>query len=696
MPPRISRLASRGSAALLTFCFAALEGAWAQEIPPPLPPGATVAPRAGAAPGQDASKWKPVRNLRDGLEQMAWNAEARGPLLVLHAESVTPKMPERDPDDWYTPYRPPQPLGAPANPRGYRAEELGAYFGRKVIRCGSLSVLAPDEMVVLNVPTTPANPYADLRRDEKMTLLQATLTKEQWRLLGSPNGLGLGDLNREQKELLLSLLPNPLRVLRMTPMSDGRGNRVEYATPGQDPRQTLSEAQRQGTRLRLNRTVSMMIPASGQGEGNYGTGVWNRPQGDRSFYSLAAPGEWQKKTIFGQQIRQVVPARLKPGHIDFDAQGLNVRVSIAGAKTVAELLQRVSEATRYDIFADARVGNMTAWLAGGEDGVRAGDLLKALVWAVTGVYRKVGPTFVLTHDLAGLGQIRGRIAEWSMDAESRLQKMTREARANIQKLAPMQYLSFGADDPLTLSPEMMQRVEASWTKPAQGMRGELFRMNELPPAFQSLAKEAIERYNRDQPREAATRPLITDRVNVSISSKMTLIIPGIGEVEGADFGNAGSFNLLPPPPPPIERAEAMRTDAVKLPEKMASGAMLCIAPTTPEEAKRAVALAAERKLRQVWVLLPLEPADGKAGLEAAIKAGQAAKIPVCAVMRLMLAPPRKESSAPGTPESDRDINIFGETGARTARAAARRASSARTSTRSVRRIRPATGCVLMP
>jgi hypothetical protein len=660
MPPRRTRLISGSITALITPFF--VPGVHAQD-PPPLPPP-VIAPEAPrpAITAQDGSKWKLVRSLKDGLDQMAWNGETRGPLLALRPEGVMQKMPERDPDDWYTPYKPPQPLGAPANSRGYRVEELGAYFGRRVIRCGSLSVLAPDEMVVLNVPTTPANPFADLRREEKMALLQATLTPEQWRMFASPNGIGLGDLKQEQKQLFLSILPNPMRVMKMTPSPDGYGNRIE-SVPGQDPRTTLSEAQRQATRLRLNRTVNMMIPAAGQGENNYGTSVWNRPQGNRTFYNLAAPGEWQKKTLFGQQIRQKIPTKLKQGHIDFDAQSLNVRVSLTDAKTVADLLKRVSEATRYEIFADTRVGNMSVWVSEGENSVRAGDLLRALAWAVTGTYRKVGPTYQLTHDVMGIGQMKGRIAEWSMAAEAALQKTQREARINIQKAGPLQYMTFAADDPLTLSPEMMQRVEASWKKPAQGFRGELFRMNELPPAFQTLAKETIERYNQNQSREAAVRPLITDRVNVNISSKLTLIIPGLGEVEGADFGNAGMGSLIPPTMPGAEGSEVMRTDAVKLPDAMTAGGTLCIAPTTPEEAKRAVALASERKLRQVWVMLPVEPGDGKEMLEAAVKAGQAAKIPVCAVVRVMLANPKADGPPPGSPESDRDINIFGETGA---------------------------------
>ena len=586
----------------------------------------------------------PVRNLnnlKEGLDATNWDPSRRGTLLVLDPQSVQPWMPERDPEDWYSPWTPPKPLPAPDNDRGYSVETVAPYFGRKMVRLGTISVLAPTEMVVLNTRLPKPDPYAGMRRGEKMQLLQASLTEDQWKMLASDNGLGASDLSGDQRDLFLSLLPNPLRVMKGKTMAGGGMMIIYSESPDglekgpRDPRITLTDAQRASVRIRINRQTSLMIPSSGN-PNSFGAYVGNRQEG-REMYQLASGSEWNKPEAFGVRIREKIPSRLKPGQLDFDAPQLNPVVSMNEAKTVGELLKRIREATRLEIYADSRVGRLTLGGIGLDGSARSGDILKALAWAVTGAYRKVGPIFILTDDLVGIATRRAYISEWSSMGQAMRRPLFEKAKEQIRARKPLGMIGFAKDDPFALDSAMMGKIEAKWNTYDGRWRGEQMRLSDLPEEMKKQAKSSIDNYISSG--QNAQRPILTDRVNLTVRVQASMIIPGMGVVEG-DIGGFDSLDSMLPDPTGWSdpNRKEPSTDPAVLPARMTRGGSLCVAPETPEQARAMVELAKKRNLKAVWILLPVEPGKDKEILAEATRTGKDQGVAIYAVVRLLQVP----------------------------------------------------------
>jgi len=80
---------------------------------------------------------------------------------------------------------------------------------------------------------------------------------------------------------------------------------------------------------------------------------------------------------------------------------------------VGDLVRRVAKAANAEVYADPRLARLPVFVQG-DEAARAGDVLQALCWAVTGAFRKVGPAaYVLTNDVAGLGTRKAALADLS-------------------------------------------------------------------------------------------------------------------------------------------------------------------------------------------------------------------------------------------------------------------------------------------
>lgn len=187
--------------------------------------GATVSPLRtafAAVPGSPP--------LHAVLESAAlpWVTSQQGPLLVVDPQK-TPLLPK-------------------AVPVGERdrlsLRAVAARYGRKVVPVGSLTVLAPTEMYVLNVPAKLPEDVAPFHND-KLRLLLASLTPEQWRQIASPEGLAVSDLDPRGQRWAQSLMPEAVRET------------FSVAHPG--PKRPLTGAQKAGARLRLNRDTRIKL-----------------------------------------------------------------------------------------------------------------------------------------------------------------------------------------------------------------------------------------------------------------------------------------------------------------------------------------------------------------------------------------------------------------------------------------------------
>lgn len=634
-----------------------------------------------------------ITTLESALGTISQESLRRGPVLAVSPQSVQPWRPKEP--DGFDPFRrvvPIQPL-PPPGARGHRLEDVAAYFGRKLVRLGSLTVLAPLEMVTLNDRPGPPNPLGSLRREQKMRMLQASLTPGQWRMLGSEQGLGASDLDKDQKALFLDLLPpDPVRLQKAKALPGG-GWSVERRGPNDDGAVTLTPAQRAGMRLRLNRMTQLMLPATMNGRD---TNLWinNRPS-NTEFYTLQmTQSDYRPRPdAYGQTLRIEGENRLKASQLNFDAPALAVRIPLDGAKTIGDLIKRISETVGAEIYADVRVDKLPVSVksAEGQTAVtaKAGDILKALCWAITGAFRRLEdpqtgrPVYLLTYDVEGIGTRKARLAEWGFDAQMAEMELRRKQDELIHKQQPLQYLDFAADDKLALPSEMRQKVEAQWKRTDRRYEPVMVKLTDLPPAHRAAAEDAIENNQRNT-NEYSPRITQPGIVNLSIQIRAAFIIPGIGVVESQDGGNwASIYSLLPPPPPGVRgdgsSGPVASTEPYLLKGKIAEGATLLIAPGTPEEAIEAARAARLRGIRYLWVETPLDAGKDNPILNAAIQAGAEREMSVFAVVRLMHRPPASRpstgdsSAAPSpsaeaaavasvTDNADLDVNLLGETG----------------------------------
>lgn len=587
-----------------------------------------------------------VQTLDKALEQVPWEGAKRGPLLVVDPQNTRRFEPHRASGQRYTP---PVPL-PPPRADGYTLRMIAPHFDRKIVVAGSLTVLAPVHMVLLNSKPAKGNPLAGMRREEKLRHLMASLSEAQWRQIGSAQGLGGGDLAPEQRDVFASLVPDPLQVRKVT--LNKSMQRVYNSTSDVT---TLGAGQRGGARIRLSRSIQWLFPGASNSRWyqNFGP-IDGRPEGTE-FHVLSNESEFRSRPdAHGVTLRQEVPSRLKPGHIAFDAPALRVPVTLAGAKTVGDLIKRAAQASHVELYADPRVGTLAVWTRGTE--VMAGDLLKALCLAITGTFRKVAPAgsqpaYVLTDDVEGIGTRRARLGEWSEELEARKYELQSSLRKQIKEQNPVQYLRFAEDEVATPGPETLRKIEADW---GQGKNTGDYTMPvaQLPSAVQNLLREQTARHNEHNKSELVR----TDQVQLEFQMRLSFIVPGVGAVDDRSswFGSLAEF--LPKPTAPAPRAaRSPAPGPTKLPAALAARAVY-VAPASAEEAARMAAEAAGRGLNQLWVEVPNQSHD-KALLTAAIAAAKKHDLAVVAVIRLL------QATKADLPEAVIDINLSGETAA---------------------------------
>ncbi len=660
--------------------------------PAPLP---VVKPDAPPAEAND---------LQAALAATAWDANARGPLLALDPGSVTPWTPQSgdDPsayreDDDALPPDTPKPLALPLGRERLRVETTAAHFGRKVVRLGSLGVLAPTEMVMLNENPEPGDPYARLGRDEKFRMLAATFDASQWKAFGSESGLGLSQLDKDQQALFLSYLPKPLK-LRRGVVAAGRSadySGIEYEKGKIIAAVVLTEEQRRGVRVRLNLAARIGLVKNKAVEGGGGADyasyvVQAKPAGQTAFSILARDNNnVGARDAYGVTLSAKVPSRLKPGQIAFDAPALDARVSLAGAQTLGDLIKRIADATGLELYADPRIQPLTVWArlpddnnGGATASVRAGDLLQGLCWCVTGAVRRVetarpdsaallaaatpvvssaqgvqgasatatkapvrtgaGPAFVLTDAIAGVGARNARLYEWYEQGSQPVYVLQTRMKLKIQAQNPMQYLGWGKNDALALPSAVMDRIQAGW-KTERGRYGATtIRTAQLGREQQALVQQAAQNYAA-QPLTGAAKTAPTfkdDQVTVRMTGRMTLTVPGVGEVDDNAAMGPGLINTVLPPAErwsDNEEDKPASSAPVVLVPLVARGSALFVAPRDADGAVKAVQAAARRGLSQVWLSVDGDTAAelNLLPLQAGITAGKSANVAVYAVARVL-------------------------------------------------------------
>jgi hypothetical protein len=586
--------------------------------------------------------------LGDLLPRVAYNPARQGVLLAINPQNT---------------------LLAPGNAvltdvRGLSLSAVTARYGRKPVTVGGITVIAPTAMYLLNVPDRLPDADSSNNQHHDLIQLMAALSPDQWERLAGPEGLTISDLSPQQQTRALKLLPTRIATR-------------------QGKTHTLSEQERLGAHLRLNYNTQLLLRNMAQENSYYVVDSNTAPSGDNDTPQWSkvdedpnAEGDERTKPPLATQRKTVyqlkVTSQLKPGDINLSPEAmlsvpaLRRGVSLSGIKTLGELVARTAKATGWELYADKRVAVLPLWVSNSESVVAAGDVLTALCWAVTGTWRRVGPqagpaAYILTDDREGIGTRYARLEEWEMAARLQAEDSDDKAEERLTAQGIGSLLQFAPNDPFAVSKEIVERSFRAKDTPdgPNGRPADEVMLPTLSPALQQAAANLVKQTGEEGfSTPNAQVQLQADRGRLQVGLKMTVLLPGIGELPAADVDADDPFIDIFSPLNQPKNKNGAETDEpppaiTPLTKTTGRGTVLLLTARTPEEAKTAVHLARDFGFARLWLFV--ESADEKDILVAALAEAKPLKLPVGAVVPLLKAH-RKNSS----PVDEVDRNLLGE------------------------------------
>lgn len=467
----------------------------AQDAPTPgvaIPAVGTVGQRRVSAPAPPT--------LAEALAQA--EAPQQDVYLAVGADRVRP--PKLDAPDQPFPSLPP-----PGDP----VPQVAQAYGRLVRAFETVTAIAPPTMTLLNTDPGTPNPFDGLPKGDAFKLLLESLSDAQWAALTSDRGLGPTDLTEDTQRALFATL-FPARGVTLHPSHGWGGG----GGPFEDHPLKLTESDMTQVRLRLGQRVMVGLPIIGKS-------AWmdspsGSPDGQGQYQIYGGEGEQGKDTLYGVKVRETVPNVPKEGDLDFDRPIFKETISLEGAKTVGDLIARVGQAVRLEMYADRRYEKRSVTLLGPK-AARARDVLQALALCVTGTYRRVGTAFVLTDDLMGTGTRRMILSRFAQAADLARHSVIADAGDKL-------LTAHGGVDTL---PMRDADLGFSNAEKAQAGKGSMFQMPgqgmqiEVPLAQLTLAQQQVARRYSDQwnkERAANPSPPGSDSDQLTLDGKILL------------------------------------------------------------------------------------------------------------------------------------------------------------------------------
>ncbi len=465
---------------------------------------------AGAAPYPAQKPPAPKPNLASALARTV--PPAQGLALAVDAESVA------------------LPADAVLPGTTQNVADVAGIYGQAKQRFGAVTAIAPPTMVVLNTAPGEPNIYAGMPALDALTLLCAGLSDTQWAALTSEQGLAVADLNTPvQRQLFAALLSEDGKLIV-------RPNYAAGETESDDKRD-LTDALPQA-HLRMSQTISFELQAKDRPNVYYKAGPVPPPGSPRT-YATDGSGSYsgESDSVYGARVRAEVPNVPKQSQLDFSAPLLRTVVSVSGLKTVGDLVYRIGNAAHTELYADPRLGDKTLTLRG-TAAAPAADLLRALAFCVTGTYRQVGPAYVLTGDLVGVGTRHQIWAEFYQQASDLRQGLSQEATSAIYAHHSARALSwFDASAAYSLEeakPQDQPNIYSEKMLPVINRS-----LAELTPAQQDVIRRSVDQFNLHQPEQQVTTE---GNIHISPGLRVQLLVPGISAPITMQNINGGSID----------------------------------------------------------------------------------------------------------------------------------------------------------
>ncbi|MDQ2799274.1 MAG: hypothetical protein M3Y13_06490, partial [Armatimonadota bacterium] len=518
--------------------------------------------------------------------------------------------------------------------------EVAGLFERQAQDFNGVVAVAPPTLTVVYAPPETPNPYDGMPPKQVMKLLTATFTRAQWKAFMGPNGVGYSEMQGDtQPQLFQALFPDGHMIVVQ-----------DNPTGPNDPasKRDISGAALAQARLHVGYIVSLALQVTDKPDTHTFSNSYEPPDAPTRYIMMNAQSD-QVDREFGAPVRETVPNALKVGDLPFDAAVWKAPVRLAGVKTVDDLIVRIGLAAHQEIYADPRYGALSVTLVGQAQSARAADLLRALALCVGGTYRQVGPAFVLTDGVIGLGTKHALWKEFEDKARAMLPGGDNPFTSTMPRgdvPYTVQDISWGKD-PLAFTPAQQKAYWDKWKMErgmsSSGMLDLTVPLDQLSPAQQEAARQIQQKNQREhtdttldgtvmvqaEPDVEVTLPSLDGPVMVFQSYEGLLPFPKLSPAEQKAQQQRMEEEFPFPPP---ETASAPKPDLRALVQAFARRAVR-IAPKTANDVTRDLAALKTLGFNEVWFQITpssIDKADAPAQalLAQSIAEGRAAGIAV--------------------------------------------------------------------
>ncbi len=549
--------------------------------------------------------------------------------------------------------------------------QVGALYGRSAIDFGTVTVVVPPTITVVYAPPETPNPYDGMPPGQVMSLLAKTFTPAQWKAFLSPAGVAYTSMNGDtQAALFGALFPNGhLVVIQDNPTGENDPKTIRDLSGD-----TLTAAH-----LRLGFMVDMALQVEGEPTSHlFAAGL--RPANSPPRYFMINAQDYNVDHELGATVRETVPNTLKAGQMALDDPALKAAVPLAGIKTVDDLVTRLGVTTKRELYADARYGTRPVTLLPANGSAPAADLLRALAVCVGGTYRQVGPAFVLTDDVTGLGTKHALWKAFEEKAAAMLPGGDPDPLVGIPAPAAgpdvpytTRDIPFG-DDPLAFTPAQSARYWKEWgANPGHSSSGT--RSVAVPLAQLSPAQREAAELMQDSNDKAGEHTTLAGTIEIQAEPEVQIVLPGL---DGPVMIFQSYKGLLPDPSPTaVQEAVRQKNVASRFPETATPPTPLPdfsvllrgftrraarIAPPAPEKMAHTLEALKALGFTEVWLQLVPNPSapdtELKTRLAQTVAAGRTSGVAVVADLSLLRWANAEKSivdldlrGRPGSPET---------------------------------------------
>ncbi|MEO7720100.1 MAG: hypothetical protein ABIY70_28255 [Capsulimonas sp.] len=521
----LARLSSRGMATLGMLLVA-------------LPANAQVA-AANPPPGSTSAKQAPDAGDTLAAALAALPGEQRGARLLI---ALSPEDKKRSAVSSAFPAAPPVsgPLGA-----------ICLQYRRTFDRFGEIGALPPATMTVLRLPEAPKLSPNSVSLETALKVFLSMLTVDQLKQMGG-DGLDLGSLSPDQRDFFRNIVARPLPVASNTgpdpfqsdpPLTNSAPVFRAFRAGVQG---LPASAMQSATRLRAALCASYSFTRP-EDSGTLSVETKSkdvRAQSDysRSFMTPPAFHVANPNPILSA-IKSTVPTILKSGELDWGRSELRGVMAPAAFKTVGEIVIAVGRRSSLELYCDPHYADKTLAFYGDVNReYPISDLLRVLTVSVCGAWRKVGPAYVLTNDVLGVGYRRQAIHDALTPWAAHIDDLNTDADAALAQKKLPQLLHFRPDDPLAA--------------PLDSIRGELneedmveTKFGRLPSALQEELRARLHKETLGVPEKSDdpddTQPFLradANRLVQGVNNDFSVqVSPGIQLI--LDIPNFGSLSL---------------------------------------------------------------------------------------------------------------------------------------------------------